>query len=120
MGAFDDSCLGPKPASNTRKQSKSNNSNHHVSFNINNAIYTTRQEIPISIIKGSANSQSGSPSSTNSALNKSGVPIQSSLKKSTTSHTIQQTNNEQGGKDLDTVSSESAGSKINRFFNGNK
>ena len=36
-------------------QKKSGNSNHHVSFNINNAIYTSRQEtpIPISILKQS-------------------------------------------------------------------
>jgi hypothetical protein len=42
-------------------RTRSSNSNHHVSFNINNAIYTSRQEtpvpIPISILKQKANEQ---------------------------------------------------------------
>jgi hypothetical protein len=41
-------------------KSKSSNSNHHVSFNINNAIYTSRQEtpIPISVLKQLGQSKS--------------------------------------------------------------
>ena len=47
--------IGIKSIQNSRN--KSGNSNHHVSFNINNAIYTSRQEtpIPISILKQSIN-----------------------------------------------------------------
>jgi len=69
--------------SNKTKSSKTASSNHHVSFNINNAIYSTRQEIPISIIKGTSQNQSHC-SGANSKQ-----PIQSSLKKSTTSATLQ-------------------------------
>lgn len=66
-----------------RKQSKSASGNHHVSFNINNAIYSTRQEIPISIIKNS----NASPSISNGSNGT--MPIQSALKKSTTSSALQ-------------------------------
>jgi len=47
-------------------KNKSNNSNHHVSFNINNAIYTSRQEtpIPISVLK-----QLGQSKATNETTN---------------------------------------------------
>ncbi len=69
--------------SNKTKNSKSANSNHHVSFNINNAIYSTRQEIPISIIK-CTNQNQGSSTGANAKQ-----PVQSSLKKSTTSSAIQ-------------------------------
>ena len=57
-------------------KAKSGNSNHHVSFNINNAIYTSRQEtpIPISILKQPLNNQKveNSKSSTN---NKSSILV---------------------------------------------
>lgn len=98
--AFEESLLKSK------KGPKS--SNNHVSFNINNAIYSTRQEVPISIIKGS--NVNNSP---NVSLNKNGTPIQSSLKKSITTAQIEQPEQ----KETSEIS------KLNRFFNiatGNK
>ena len=60
---------GIKSIQNTK--TKSGNSNHHVSFNINNAIYTSRQEtpIPISILKQSNNSNNGCNSNSNNNNN---------------------------------------------------
>ena len=69
-----------------KKPSKSANSNHHVSFNINNAIYTTRQEIPISIIKQPT---TGNVSTIVSSTTGGGVQIQSSLRKSPTVQPVQ-------------------------------
>lgn len=96
-----------------KRTTKSANGNHHVSFNINNAIYSTRQEIPISIIKGShigSNTNSNNFNTTNGyAVTK---PIQSSLKKSTTTSTLQCDHN----KMVDTGSNEPHG----RFFHMNK
>ena len=60
---------GIKSIQNTK--TKSGNSNHHVSFNINNAIYTSRQEtpIPISILKQSTgiNGNNNNNNNTNSS-----------------------------------------------------
>ena len=59
-----------KPPNGPR--TRSNNSNHHVSFNINNAIYTSRQEtpipIPISILKQKVNDQKANAESKYSHL----------------------------------------------------
>ncbi|CAF0773722.1 unnamed protein product [Brachionus calyciflorus] len=73
------------PNSIQKIKPKSTSSNYHVSFNINNAIYTSKQEtpipIPISILK-QANQQCkiNQNDQQNSSLNTS--PLQSSLKKS--------------------------------------
>jgi hypothetical protein len=57
-------------------KAKSGNSNHHVSFNINNAIYTSRQEtpIPISILKQPLNNQKVETSKSNTN-NKSSILV---------------------------------------------
>ncbi len=85
-------------ATGNRKQSKAAGANHHVSFNINNAIYSTRQEIPISIMKNTSTSNNEgvvSPyhnsANSGSTPNKNGIlQFQSSLKKSTTTSAIKQ------------------------------
>ena len=72
--------------STNKKPSRSANSNHHVSFNINNAIYTTRQEIPISIIKQQP--ATGNVATIVSSTS-GGGQVQSSLRKSPTVQPVQ-------------------------------
>lgn len=77
-----------EPSNNGIQKSKAKvaGTNHHVSFNINNAIYTSKQEtpipIPISILK-----QTKMNEQTNSSSSSSNVsPLQSSMKKSPAVH----------------------------------
>ena len=69
-----------RPATTNLKGSKakSGNGNHHVSFNINNAIYTSRQEtpIPISILKPAAVNPSMSNSHHGNMSNPNGMSQQ--------------------------------------------
>jgi len=91
-------------------RAKSGNSNHHVSFNINNAIYTSRQEtpIPISILKQPMGQSYNNTNSNNKPILSNG-----------NSNTIEHFNNN-NSKDSNVKNGNNNNSEKDRIQNVNK